>query len=128
MLVLSTVLLLIMKSRQRTAALRTARSMEALKEAYDRDAEENAALAAELTALKEEQGAIHALLEKLCESSALGTEAMKRTRDCSLGVANMVKDVFLNAKTLDHAGKDLMIRNYLAATGEPASEASEDRA
>lgn len=126
-LVLSTVLLFIMKSRQRAATLRTARSMEALKEAYDREAEENEALGAELTALREEQEAIHVLLMELCQSTSLGHKDMKKTRDCALGVANMVKDVFLNARTLDHAGKDLMIRNYLAATGEPASDTSEDK-
>ena len=61
---------------------------------------------------------MHDLLRQLCEESALGAKALKQTEACSLGVANMVKDVFLNSKSLDHAGKDLMIRNYLAATSE----------
>lgn len=117
-LVLSTVALFLIKSRQRAAALRTAASMNALKDAYDREAEENQTLRGEVTALREEQTAMHDLLRQLCEESALGAKALKQTEACSLGVANMVKDVFLNSKSLDHAGKDLMIRNYLAATSE----------
>ena len=117
-LVLSTVALFVMKSRQRAATVRTAKSMEVLKEAYDTEAEKAEALREEVSALREEQVAIHALLQRLSEESALGQKALLSAKSCSLGVANMVKDVFLNSKSLDHAGKDLMIRNYLAATAD----------
>ncbi|MBQ8345045.1 MAG: hypothetical protein IJY42_02130, partial [Clostridia bacterium] len=66
------------------------------------------------------------LLRSVSETTALNAKELKTARDCSVGVANMVKDVFLNSRSLDHAGKDLMIRNYLNATAGVTEEAKEE--
>ncbi len=59
-----------------------------------------------------------ALLKRVLASVKQNANAAERAGNGSAAVAKMVKDVFLNSRTIDADGKQLMIRNYIEATGE----------
>lgn len=74
------------------------------KEEREKDSKEIKACRAEIAELK-------GLLEDILSG-------VKKVGNGSVGVAKMVKDVFLNSRTLDAEGKSLMTRNFLEAIGD----------
>ena len=58
------------------------------------------------------------MLEKvdaLCEASEANKLDLDNVTKASQAVAKMVKDVFINSKTIDANAKSLLIHNYLEA-------------
>ncbi|MBQ8836454.1 MAG: hypothetical protein IJ002_03195 [Clostridia bacterium] len=73
-------------------------------------------------------------IEELTASNKLLTESTEKNKsdtdrvsNMSAAVAKMVKDVFLNSKTIDASGKALLVHNYMEAVGkdETVSDAAQ---
>ena len=58
------------------------------------------------------------LLKKMQQELEKNSKAAARAGSGSAAVAKMVKDVFLNSRTIDADGKQLMVRNYNEAVGK----------
>ena len=58
------------------------------------------------------------LLKKMQRELEKNSKAAARAGSGSAAVAKMVKDVFLNSRTIDADGKQLMVRNYNEAVGK----------
>lgn len=91
-----------------------------LRKKYDNEAEENKKLKEEVEGLRAETKELHELITSLCERSDISKTDMEHISHTATAVAKMVKDVFLNSKTIDANGKSLLVHNYLEALGEEA--------
>jgi cell division protein FtsL len=91
-----------------------------LRKKYDKETEENKKLKEEVEELRSETKELHELIQSLCERSDLSKSDMEHISHTATAVAKMVKDVFLNSRTIDASGKSLLVHNYLEALGEEA--------
>lgn len=89
-----------------------------LRKQYDTETKENQKLKAEVKCLREETKELHELIQILCERSDLSKSDMDHVSHTATAVAKMVKDVFLNSKTIDASGKALLVHNYIEAIGD----------
>ena len=93
-----------------------------LREKYDREAEENQKLQEEVARQTSEVEELKGLIQGLCERSDISKTDMDHVSHTATAVAKMVKDVFLNSKTIDASGKALLVHNYMEAIGEESKE------
>ena len=69
------------------------------------------------------------ILTEISEKSTVTKKDMEQVSNSAVAVCNMVKDVFLNSKTLSADAKELMIHNYLKAfdSGKGTEEAKNEQ-
>lgn len=66
-------------------------------------------------------------LGELCEASEKNKLDLDNVTKANQSVAKMVKDVFLNSKTIDANAKSLLVHNYLEAVGHTEKEMSNEQ-
>jgi cell division protein FtsB len=110
----------IFKRWQKRSNIALHKDVEYLRNKYDKETEENHKLREEVEELRSETKELHELIQSLCERSDLSKSDMEHISHTATAVAKMVKDVFLNSRTIDASGKSLLVHNYLEALGEEA--------
>lgn len=109
-MVVAGVLLFYLKKKQGISIMNTDYDLIALKESSDKN---NQILAEEI--------------EKLIKTIEQKADSSEKSRLASVGVANMLKDIFMNSRTIDEAGKKIMNLDYLKAIGEPIEDVEEKK-
>ena len=117
--------LFIFKRWQKRSNIALHKDVTYLREKYDEEALENKKLKEEVIAQSNEIKELKELIMGLCERSDLRKTDMKHVSHTAAAVAKMVKDVFLNSKTIDASGKALLVHNYMEAIGGEESEKDE---
>ena len=84
---------------------------KAVREALEKEKEARESGEEELKACRAELSELKTLLQNISQN-------VQKVGNGSIGVARMVKDVFLNSRTLDADGKSLMTHNFIEAVGE----------
>lgn len=117
--------LFIFKRWQKRSNIALHKDVTYLREKYDEEALENKKLKEEVIAQSNEIKELKELITSLCERSDLRKTDMDHVSHTATAVAKMVKDVFLNSKTIDASGKALLVHNYMEAIGGEESEKDE---
>ena len=89
-----------------------------LRDLYEKEVESNADLREHI---KSQNAVIETLNERvtgLSEKSDLTKADMSHVNKLALATATMVKDVFMNSKTIDSSGKNLLLHDYTKALEE----------
>ena len=132
-LVICGIAVFVFKNWQKRSSLALHRDIGILKDKYDEERKENQKLREDVTMQTKEIEELKALIVGLCERSDISKTDMDHVSHTATAVARMVKDVFLNSKTIDASGKALLVHNYMdaigaeeTATAEEATEATEN--
>ncbi len=84
-----------------------------LEQKYSAEIESNTKLKDDIEKQRESIEEMKAILTALRDNSINSKDDMNKVAHANVAVAKMVKDVFLNSKTLDASAKALMVHNYM---------------
>lgn len=115
----------IFRRRQKLDTAKISVELKDWKKKYEAEAETNKKLRSDIEKQTKEIGEMKELLISLTERSDLSKKDMSHIEHTAVAVAKMVKDVFLNSKTIDASGKALLVHNYVEALGEADEPAKE---
>ena len=115
----------IFRHRQKIDTGKITVELNNMKKKYEKETETNKELRENILKQTEEINQMKLMLTKLTERSNISKQDMAHIEHTAVAVAKMVKDVFLNSKTIDASGKALLVHNYVEALGEVESVAKE---
>lgn len=116
-LVICGIAVFVFKNWQKRSSLALHKDISILKDKYDDERKENEKLREDVTMQTKEIEELKSLIVGLCERSDISKTDMDHVSHTATAVARMVKDVFLNSKTIDASGKALLVHNYMDAIG-----------
>lgn len=89
--------------------------MARLENKYAEETAANTDMRQKIEAQTEELKELRTVLDRLCGDAEKNKLDLDKSAHSAQAVAKMVKDVFLNSKTIDANGKSLLVHNYLEA-------------
>ena len=104
------------KQKRDVTVLRS--DISTLKQKYIEETETNRILRETVENQSTEIGNMKEILLSLAERSDISKQELAHVEHTAEAVARMVKDVFLNSKTIDASGKALVVHNYMDALGK----------
>ena len=117
-LIVGAIVLFILRKRQKDNELDIGDILSAVAAIQKKQEGESEDATTRSNASKQSQEEMIALLKQVLISVEQNANAAERAGNGSAAVAKMVKDVFLNSRTIDADGKQLMVRNYNEAVGK----------
>ena len=108
----------IFRHTQNKTSRNTAYEINSLKKMYEEEVETNKELREHIRTQSETIADLKNTVGGLSEKSDLTKNDMSHINNLAMGVATMVKDVFMNSKTIDSSGKNLLLHDYMQALGE----------
>ena len=117
-LMVGAIVLFILRIKQKNNELDIGDILAAVSAIQKKQEGESKDAATRQEASQQSQKEMLSLLQDILKRIEQNEKEAKRAGNGSAAVAKMVKDVFLNSRTIDADGKQLMIRNYIEATGE----------
>ncbi len=96
-----------------------------LERKYTDEIDSNAGLKVQIERQGEDIAEMKSVLCTLAEGASVTKGEAERIAHSASAVADMVKDVFLNSKTLSADAKELMLHNYMKAFGSGEAEKNE---
>lgn len=112
----------IFKKWQKKSNLIMHKEISTLRDKYEKETEENKKLREAVGEQTAQVKELKGLIKGLCERSDISKTDMDHVSHTATAVAKMVKDVFLNSKTIDASGKALLVHNYMEAIGEESEK------
>ena len=126
-LVICGVAFFFIEAKRKKDRLITSAYIARLEKKYNEEVKSNKQMREAILEQSTEIDAMKVQLCALCEASEANKLDLDKSTNANLAVAKMVKDVFLNSKTIDANAKSLLIHNYLEAVGdEGVKETSEN--
>lgn len=107
----------VIERRRKLDRLGTRSDVKTLKEQYLAEVASNTELKTRLEMQGSEISEIKALICELKDKTDATNFDMSKVTVSATAVAKMVKDVFLNSKTIDASGKALLVHNYMEVIG-----------
>lgn len=117
-LVVCGVAFFLFRRRQKLDTAKIHADLASWKKKYQEETETNRELRDNIHHQSEGIEEMKAMLTALSEKSDVSKQDMAHVEHTAVAVAKMVKDVFLNSKTIDASGKALLVHNYVEAIGE----------
>lgn len=124
-LVICGVTFFLFRRRQKLDTAKIHADLASWKKKYQEETESNRELRDNIQHQSDEIEKMKEMLTALSEKSDVSKQDMAHVEHTAVAVAKMVKDVFLNSKTIDASGKALLVHNYVEAIGEAENSTKE---
>jgi LPS O-antigen subunit length determinant protein (WzzB/FepE family) len=124
-LVICGIAFFVIEAKRKKDRLMTSTYLARLEQKYTKEVESNLEMKKAIDAQALEIQSMKESLDQLCKDSADNHLDLETETRCIQAVATMIKDVFLNSKTIDANAKSLLIHNYLTAV-DPDKEGEEN--
>jgi hypothetical protein len=124
-LVICGIAFFVIEAKRKKDRIATGTYIARLEQKYNKEVESNLEMKKAIDAQALEIQSMKESLDQLCKDSADNHLDLETETRCIQAVATMIKDVFLNSKTIDANAKSLLIHNYLTAV-DPDKEGEEN--
>lgn len=128
-LVICGVAFFVFRHKQKIDTARIHVDLVAWKKKYEEETKTNQKLREDIEHQSTEIHELKEMVVALTERSDISKQDLAHVEHTAVAVAKMVKDVFLNSKTIDASGKSLLVHNYveaLGATEQPTKESDDE--
>lgn len=117
----------VIESKRKRDRKATGAYIARLEKSYQKEIKSNTEMKEAYLRQGEEINDMREQLAMLCQTTEANKMDLDKTTRANQAVANMIKDVFLNSKTIDANAKSLLIHNYLEAVNSGSVDAKGEK-